>query len=537
MRNAVRMGVVMIGIIMMSLTASARILNYGNMAEPEYMDPGLITGNVESNISRNVFEGLVGYDPKTLSPVPALAESWTISPDGKIYRFKIRANAVWSDGTPVTAQDFVYSWERVLNPKTGARYAMMLFDMKGATDYNNGTLKDPAQLGFRAIDEKTLELTLEHPVGYFLYVLAHETASAVPKWVVEKHKERWTLPQNIVVSGPFTIKSWVPQKELLVVKNPMYWDAANVRLEGVRYFPIEDRHTTFKKYENGELDIIREVPQVQIASLQGRPDLIQCPDLANYYFRVNVTRPGLDNVKLRQALAYAINRDVLVNQFLKGTEVSSSSITVSGMDGYTPAPGLDFNPEKAKQLLVEAGYGDPTTFPKLSILYNTDEMHRLVAQVVQQMWKQYLGIDVALYNEEWKSYLKSQNEMKYDISRSSWGGDYPDPNTFLDMYVSGSAMNQTGWKNAEYDGLIEAAAKETNPPKRMAILRKAETLLLQEAPVIPLFQRTRKYMMRQNVGGYFSNVQDIHPMKYVYFTDEAKATTVWGKIQTFIRNK
>jgi len=506
---------------------SGRILNFGNLNEPEYIDPGLITGNVESNIVRNIFMGLTGYEPKTLEPLPELAEGWTISDDGLVYTFAIRKDAKWSNGTPVTAGDFVYSWERVLNPKTGALYAVMLFDVKNAPEYNSGKITDPNKLGLKAIDDKTFEVTLSQPVPYFLYITSHETSHAVPKWVVEKFGEKWTMPENIVTNGPFTLKSWVPQKEIVVMKSPTYWDANNVKLAGVRFFPTDDRKTVLKKYDSGEIDIAWELPPVQIPSLKNRSDFSKSPYLASYYYRVNTTRPFFKDPRVRQALSLAINRDVLVNQFLHETQFPWSSIVPDGMPGYTSSPGAEFNPEKAKKLLAEAGYSDISKFPKFDIHYNSDEKHKLVAQVIQQMWKQYLGLEVGMINEEWKSYLKTQSSLQYDVSRAGWVGDYPDPVTFLDMYRSNSAMNKTGWKNKQYDSLLDQAAKESNQEKRFELLREAEELILEESPIINIFYEAKMQLIKPDIKGYYPNIQDVHPYKYVHF-DSGNATASTG---------
>ncbi|MDO8527169.1 MAG: peptide ABC transporter substrate-binding protein [Deltaproteobacteria bacterium] len=496
--------------------AEGRILNFSNLAEPEYLDPGLASGNIEFNLSLSLFDGLVEYDPKDLHPIPSIAERWTLSPDGKVYTFYLRKDAKWSDGHSVTANDFSYSWERVLNPKTASKYAFVLYYVKNGEPYNAGKITDPKQLGLKVIDDTTFQVTLENPTPFFLEVMGYATFRPVPKWVVEKFGSSWTRPENIVTNGPFMLKSWVPQKEIVVMKNPTYWDAANVKLAGIRFNPVDDKETALKMYDSGQLDIDWELPTSKIQMLMPRPDFIQNPFLSTYFYRINVTKDPLKNMKLRQALGHAIDRDALSNQYLQKAEIPSASMIPAGIKGYTPAPGLEFNPELAKKLLAEAGFADPSQLPPITIHYNTDDRHKLVAQVVQQMWKKYLGINVGLLNEEWKSYLKTQNALNYQISRSGWIGDYPDPNTFLDMFTTTSTINQTGYSNPAYDALISEAARTSDQKKRFALLHQAEALLLNDAPVIPLYTYKKMMLVKPYVKGFYPNVQDLHPFKFVY---------------------
>ncbi len=492
-----------------------RYLNFHNWNEPEYLDPSMVAGRYESSIARNIFEGLVQHDPKDTSPHPAGAERWTISSDGLVYTFFLRKAARWTDGKPVTAHDYVYAWERALNPKTGSRYAFALYHVKNGHAYNTGKLTDPAQLGMRAKDDYTLEVTLEHPAPYLIGFLCYPAFFPVPRWAVEQHGAKWTLPEHIVTNGPFMMKTWVPYKEILTVKSPTYWNAAQVKLPGVRYLPVEDKETALKMYEAGELDVLWELPTAKLQQLMKRPDYVGARWNTADYLRVNVTKPPFNDVRVRQALAMAIDRETLVNQYMQRTKLPAQSLVPAGMPGYTPAHGHGFNPTRAKQLLAEAGFTDPSTFPAFEIHYNTDEENQLLAQVLQQMWKQHLGLTVRLHNEEWKSYTKTQQLLHYDVSRAGWVGDYNDPHTYLELFTSESSINMTGWKNAEYDALIAKSTMERDPARRFGYLQQAESLLLNEAPVIPVYVEILHMLVKPYVKGFYGNLMDVHPFQGV----------------------
>lgn len=508
-----------------SVKAGPRYVVVNNLAEPEYLDPGMMTGVVESNISNALFEGLMQMDAKDAHAVPGVAERWEITEDGKVYTFFLRTNAKWSDGQPVTAHDFVYAWERVLNPKTGAPYAYILYFLKNAEAYNAGKLADPKQLGFVAIDDHTLKVTLKNPAPFFIELLTHSTYYPVPKWAVEAHGARWTRVGNIVSNGPFMLKKWVPHEEILAVKNPHYWDAVVVKALGIRFLPVEEKETALKMYEAGEIDIDWELPVMKIPSLMHRPDFVQHPFLASYFYRVNTTRKPFTDVRVRQALSMAIDRTTLTDQYMKKTEIASDRLVPPGMAGYERAAGLGFDPAKARQLLAEAGYPDPSKFPSFAIHYNTDDRHKLVAQVIQQMWKEHLGIRVTLHNEEWKSYLKTQRLLGYDVTRSGWTADYPDPDNFLSLFTSYSTLSNTGWKNAAYDKAVEASMQVTDWEKRFFHLKQAEAIILREAPILPIYTYKKMMLVRPYVKGFHGTPPDHHSYKWVWI-DEAELAKV-----------
>lgn len=504
------------------VSRSDRYLVFATRGDPEYLDPGLISDNESSNIANAISEGLVEYDPKGGDPVPAIATRWELSPDQRTYTFHMRKDAKWSDGHPVTAQDFIYSWERVLNPATGSKYAFALSNyIKNGEAYNKGELTDASQLGFKALDEYTVQLEIKDPTPYFLHLMCYPVYRPVPKWAIEAHGARWTDAGNMVTTGPFMLERRVTQKEIVVKKDPNYWDAANVQLAGIKFMPVEQVETAFKMYEAGEADIDWYLPEMKLPTFVGRPDYVMTPQLATYFYWINTQRKPFTDVRVRRALAMAVDRKILTEKYLHGAQLPSANIVPSYLNGYPAPKGPVFDPAQASALLDEAGFKDRSTFPTIAIHYNTLESHKLIAQVIQQMWKEHLGINVQLLNEEWKTYLKTLNAEQYDIARHGWIGDYPDPNTFLEIFIGGSSQNHSGWANAEFDALMTQAMQTTDKKERWQLLADAEVIFAQDVPAIPIYAYTKSYLIRPYVKGYYPNLQDIHPYKGVYLVDDA----------------
>jgi oligopeptide transport system substrate-binding protein len=495
--------------------AQQQVFRISNMVEPESLDPGIVTGVPEHRILSNLFEGLTTSDPKDLSPRPGMAASWTVSKDGLVYTFRLR-DASWTDGKPVTAFDFVYAWERVLNPKMGAKYAQQLFYLKNGEEYNKGRITDFGRVGVKALDTKTLQVTLRCPTAYFLDLTSFYTLYPVPRWSIEAHGKDWVKPGNIVSNGAFRLVSWVPLKELVLEKNPQHWDAANVKLQKVTFLPTDDINTAYKQFLAGDTDWIPTVPPAQTDSARTRPEYYVSPYLGTYFFRLNVTKPPVSDLRVRQALSLAVDRESLTKFVTKAGEVASGSFVPAGLRGYEGPKAPGFDPATAKRLLRDAGYPDGRGFPKTELLYNTNELHRIITQAVQQMWKEHLGVQVDLVNVEWKVYLARQGSLDYQISRAGWIGDYVDPNTFLDMWVTDGGNNQTGWSNKRYDELIDqAACRIVSAKDRMQRLQEAEKLLLDEAPVLPLFTYINKGTLSRRIKGWYPNILDQHPLKYI----------------------
>ncbi|MDO8644446.1 MAG: peptide ABC transporter substrate-binding protein [bacterium] len=485
--------------------------------EPETLDPDLASGVVENNILINLFEGLMKYHPETNAAEYGAAENHTVSPDGTTYTFKIRQNAQWSDGIPVTAQNFWDGWERLLNPKTASKYAWYLYIVKNAEEYNTGKSTDPKQLGFKAVDSKTFQITLKNPAPYFVSMLTHYATFPIRKDVVEKYGNQWTLPGQMVANGPFTLKSWIPNKEILMEKNPKYWDAANVRLDQVRFLPVPDFETALKMYNADQLDTVFELPPIKVRTLKQRKDFVGKPYLNNEYYYLNFKRPPLNDLRVRKALSLAIDRNVITDKILQRGDVPITSFTPPGLPGYTSPKGLGFDPQKAKALFKEAGYGPGgKPFPTLEILYNTKDDTKTVSEVVQSLWKNHLGITVTLRNEEWKSFLKSRHSGNFDIGRAGWIGDYVDPTTFLEIFQTNSGLNDGKYNNPKYDTLLAQAQKEQDPVQRMVLLQKVEELLLNDVAIIPIYSQAKNFLVKPYVKGYYPTIKDCHPLNRVY---------------------
>jgi oligopeptide transport system substrate-binding protein len=499
-----------------ALDAQEQVLRINNMVEPESVDPGIVTGVPEHRIVSNLFEGLATNDPKDLSPQPGMARNWSISKDGLVYTFTLR-DATWTDGRKVTAHDFVYAWERVLNPKSGAQYAQQLYYLKNGEDYNKGKLADFAQVGVKAVDDRTLQVTLRCPTPYFLDLTTFYTLYPVPRWAIEAHGKDWVKPGKIVSNGPFRMASWVPQRELVLEKNPTHWDAANVKLSRVVFIPTDDTNTAYKQFQAGDSDWVPTVPPAQLDAARQRPEYYVSPYLGTYYFRFNATKPPFTDARVRKALSMAVDREALTKFVTRAGEIPTTTIVPAGMRGYEGVRGLPYDPAAAKKLLAEAGFPDGKGFPKVELVYNTNELHRVVTQAIQQMWKEKLGIQVDLANVEWKVYLARQSGLDYQMSRAGWIGDYADPNTFLDMWVSGGGNNQTGWSNKRYDELIAKAGCGTpDPRERMKLLAEAEKILVvDEAPIMPLYTYVNKGMLSRKVKGWHPNILDQHPLKAI----------------------
>ena len=507
-----------------------QILYVGNGTEPQDLDPNIITGVQEFHILMSLLEGLVAEDPVDLHPVPGVAESWESSPDGKIWTFHLRKNAKWSNGEPVTARDFFESYKRILSPGLASEYSYMHYIVHNAQAYNEGKIKDFNQTGYKVLDDYTLQVTLDNSTPYFLSLLMHHSWYPVHLPTVAKYGDpytrgsKWTRPGRFVGNGSFVLTQWRVNDVVAVEKSPTYWDRDRVRLKGIRFYPIESDDTEERAFRAGQLHITETLPLSKIRPYEKEhPEFLRItPYLGTYFYRVNVTKPPLNDKRVRQALAMAIDRESLVKDVTKGGQLPALSMTPPGTAGYTSRAQLSEDISKAKKLLAEAGYPDGKGFPKVELLYNTAEAHRTIAEAIQQMWKTRLGVEVQLVNQEWKVYLDSQRTMNYQICRFAWIADYVDPNSFLDMWLTNGGNNQTGWSNAEYDRLIAEAARTTDLKARLEVFQKAEAILLDELPIIPAYFYTRVHLNRPEVKGWYPTILDNHPYKYVYLEADKK---------------
>lgn len=679
-----------------------------NNTEIKTIDPSKATGQPENRVINGLFEGLlrimppkdmdlakVGSEMVPLTPQAACAELPVITDGGKTYTFKMRPGLVWSDGTPLTAHDFEWSWMRLLHPETGSEYAYQLYYVVGAKEYNSaqvevgnkvelelasddqgralrkdtlqlfpqGTIvrgvvenilkpdaptipagtsdddkskiesdwkeewvylveikpeqsgevdwtakgemrafsktpekgnallaletsshaKEPTtsgssgvddksgnptskpsqsstsggsnrgqgklglspkvpgevklekilhclpnfdtEVGIQAVDDQTLVVKLKNPTAYFNEIVAFYPLYPVNRACVERHgNPLWGRPENIVSNGPFTLKFRRVRDRIRLVKNPRYWDAGRIRLNVVDFIANKSSTTSLNMFLTGQIDWATTVPGTMVPEIQKElsGEWRSAPMLTTYIYRINCTKPPLDNPKVRRALNMAIDKSVICDQMLRAGQQPARNFVPPGLVGYSGPLGAEYNIDEAKRLLTEAGYPQGRGLPTIQILYNVDDDHEAIAQVIQRQWKENLKIDVELRKLEWGVFLDSLSKLDYQVARSGWIADYPDPNTFLDMWVTDGPQNQTGWKNAGYDKLIEQARVEANPQRRMEILAEAETLLNEEQPIIPIYWYVSKNLVQPRVKGFFNNNQDVHPLNLLWIEEPAK---------------
>ncbi len=507
------------------------VLVINNMAEPSGLDPQTVTGLSESRIMYALFEGLVNYDPVDLSPAPGVAESWTMSADGRTWTFRLRREARWSNGDPVTSADFLFSWRRILLPSFGAEYASMLHAVKGAKDFNEGREKDFSRVGFRAPDDRTLVVELEYPVPYFLGLLCHHSWLPVHPPTILKHgavdalHTPWTRPGSLVGNGAFSLESWEVARHVKLRRNPLYWNAAKVGLNGVEFRAIPDLFAEERAFRGGELHITGAVPPYKVGRMRAEkaPELRLDPFLATGFIWVNcdfqgkdpAVRKALSDARVRRALGLAIDRQQIVEKVLRAGETPALHFTPPGTGGFHATARWRPDLTEARRLLTEAGYPDGRDFPKLEYLYNSSEGSQMAAQAYQEMWRGGLGIQVELRNLEWKVYLSAMHKGDYQIGRGAWVGDYNDPNTFLEMLQTGNGLNQSRWSDPDYDRLLGLAARETDPVKRHGHFQAAEELLVRQAPVIPVAFGRNKFLISPHVKGWHPTLLDQHPLNGV----------------------
>jgi len=507
-----------------------QVIHIGNGTDIQGVDPVVTTGMPEYHVIMALFEGLVSKDPKTLETVPGVADSWTVSDDGMKYEFHIRDNAKWSDGNPLTAQDFVDAWHRALMPALGNEYIDSLFVFKNAEKFYLGEITDISQVGFKALDQQHLSVELESPTPYFLQLLDHHSLFPTPVSVIKKFgavddpTNPWTKAANFVGNGPFVIDEWTPGKVFRVKRNPYYWDTKNVKLNAINFYPIEQLLSEERMFRAGYLHKTEWMPYAKIEKYKKSkdPNYRTHAYLATYFYLINVTRPPLNDVRVRKALAYSIDREAITENVTRGNQVPTGSLTPPDTLGYSPRSKMVFNPELAKKLLAEAGYPDGKNFPEIELIYNTQEDHQKIAQAVQAMWKKYLGIKINIKNQEWKVYLNTQKMLDFGLSRMAWVGDYVDPNTFLELFITGGGNNRTGWSNHEYDVLIEKAANAHSRIERYEYFMQAEDILVDQVPFIPIYHYSTNNLVSTDVKGFYDNLMDYHPYKYIYLESDKK---------------
>lgn len=495
-----------------------------NGAEPETLDPAIITGQPEGRIVNALFEGLTTFDAAGKAG-PGMAESWTVSDDKTVYTFTLRPDARWSDNRSVTAADFVASWQRTLRPETAASYNYQLFYIKNAQPFAEGKITDFSEVGVKALDDRTLEVTLENPTPFFLDLCATPPLAPVPVRIIKKHGDDWVKPGNIVGNGAYVLEDWRINDKIRLHKNPLYWNAKNVALETIEILPISKANVAFNFYASGLADLTMDkglTPPALLDELRRRPDFHAAPFLGIYFLRFNCAKPPFSDARVRAAFSLAVDKSIITEKITRAGELPATSFVPPGINGYTSPEAPAFDPDRARSLLAEAGFPGGAGFPLVTYLYSEGELNEAIAIELQGMWREHLGVEIQLARQEWKVYLNSLSNLDYGIARSSWVGDYPDPNTFLDMFVTGGGNNRTGWSDPAYDQLIADATREADPEKRFLILREAETVLVREqVPVCPIFYYVGIQLYdAEKLGGIQPNVLDEHPLKAIYRKDQ-----------------
>ncbi len=503
------------------------ILLIGNNSEPQSIDPHLATAVSDGRIIGTLLEGLVRPDPKDVTQVhPAVAESWSCDDEARVWQFQLRESARWSDGKPVRAEDFVYAYQRLLHPEFGGKYAQMLYPIEGAQAYNQGSA-DWNSVGVRALSDNKLEIRLVGPTPHLLELLLHYTWFPIPAHHVEKYggmldrKNSWTRVENWVGNGAYVLREHRYNHFLEVAASPQYWRAAELRNKGIRFLPIVNGFTETRMFFDGKLHITNNVPpeMISYAKKQGGEQFVQSPYYSCVFYRLNTKRAPLTDLRVRKALSLAIDRDALVNQVVRG----AGEVTM----GFTPrsegfAPSLPTLPaaqqareQLARQLLKEAGFPEGEGFPTIELMTSSREVQRIMAETIQAFWKETLGIQAEIRVYEWTAYKAAQQNGDYQVSSSSWSGDFLDPSNFVELWRSGGGNNNTGWASPAYDAELQAAQRSVSRASRMQHLENAEEIMLAEQPVIPLYWGHRTYLVSPMVRGFYPCLLEIQPLDAV----------------------
>jgi oligopeptide transport system substrate-binding protein len=490
---------------MRGATPPPAVLRINLATEPPTLDWTRATDSVSITVIEQLMRGLTQLGPD-LRPEPALAERWEVSPDGRTYTFHLREGVRWTDGAPLRAEQFVYAWRRLLDPSTAAEYAYFLFPVRGAREYNAGTLADPDELGVRALDDRTLRVDLEAPLVYFPSITTFMVTFPARRDIIEAHGDRWTDPDHIVTLGPFRLEEWEHEYRLLLGPNPDYFGGAPP-LDRVVAYMVNEGSTALILFEQGILDIVR-VPPLEIRRLSSHSGYRRIPALRGYYYGFNTAEAPFDDSRVRRAFAMAIDRRELP-KVLRGGALPAPFWIPPGMPHHNPEIGLGFDPDAARRLLREAGI-DPSRLDPIRVVYNTDQTHRLVAQNIQRQWQSHLGVRVDLESREWKVFLKELAVRPPPVYRLGWGADFPDPDNFMNLFASYSANNHTQWGSPRYDRLVEQAASERDPNRRQSLYDAAQRILCEEeVPIVPLFVTAINLLVSERVQGFRPNPMDL----------------------------
>lgn len=500
-------------------TSAKNVIHRGIQGEPATLDPNLSTGTWEADVQKDLFMGLT-TDAVNAEVIPGAAESWDIDKSGRVYTFKLRRKSLWSDGEPVTAEDFVFSLRRTTDPKTASWYASILYPIKNARALNSGEMKDLTKLGVKALDTYTLEITLEEPAPYFLALLKHQTAYPIPKHVVEKYGKNWAKPGTIVSNGAFKLEEWQSQTYLKAVKNDFFYDSKNVKIDEVYYYPLEDRSAALKRFRAGEIDMNPDFPLEQYQWLKkNMPDeTIVTPYIGTQYYSINYRLKKFQDIRVRKALSLAADREVLTEKVLGTGQIPAYSF-VAPLENYKQAKlsfkniPMEQRIEQAKELLKEAGYSAENPL-KVQIRYNTGENDKKVAVAIASMWKA-IGVESELLNAEVAVHYKELRVGQFEIGRARWVADYPDAQNFLMLLEYPNEFNYGAFNNKEYNELMIKAAKTVDLEERASILQQAEQVMLNDFAVIPLFHYVSKNLVSKKLKGWKANSENWHLTRWM----------------------
>ena len=496
-------------------------LNRGNSAEPSSLDPHRASGTWENNIIGDMLVGLYTEDVDA-NPILGAAEAHTVSEDGLVHTFIMREGHVWSDGEPVTAYDFEFALRRILDPAMAAEYAAILYVFENAQEINIGQIDDFTQLGVHALDARTLEFRLNRPAPFLPQMLTHYTTFPVPQHAIEEHGDQWARPGNIVTNGPYILEDWVPNDHITVVKNPLFFDAENVEIDVVHYYPTDDSSTALRRFRAGELDLNTDFPAQQYVWLQDNmaEETHTYPYIATSYIAVNTIREPFDDVRIRRALAMAINRDTIAYEILKTGQTPAFTLVPPLIPNYT-APEADFSDRSqedrirmAQELMREAGYG-PDNVLEFVYRYRESVENRRSAIAVRNFWSE-IYVDVDIVNTETATHYDDLRSGNFDLGDAGWVADYADPENYLFLVDSNSGqLNYGNYHNPEYDALLAQAQQTADLEERAQILADAERIIMYELPLIPTTYGVSKALVGRQVIGWNDNPLNIHRTRFI----------------------
>ncbi len=490
--------------------------------EPPSLDWHITTDGTSGDVIVNIMAGLTQYQ-QDLKCIPSIARSWDVLDDGRRYVFHLRDDVFWTDGKPVTAYDFEYAWRRIEDPKTGGGYADFLNDVENAQEINSGQITDLTKLGAHALDEHTFEVRLKKPAAYFIYLTAHWSTYPMRKDVVEKHGDRWTEPDNIITNGPFKLAKWQHDYKIELEPNENFFEG-RPKLNKVKMFMVSEQSTAFALFENDELDYVdnRSFSTHDVDRYRNDPGYLRVPLLQGTYLGFNVLKKPFDNKHVRRAVSMAIDKTVFPKLLRRGERPSTSWIPEE-LTGSSESSALKFDPPAARAELSSAGFPDGKNFPSVQLLYPNREDTRLIVESIQAQLKKNLGISIELLNQEWKVYLATRKKDPPPLFRANWIADYPDPETYMNLFTTGNGNNHTRWSNATYDRLVQDAAGELDAAKRAEMYRQADTILCKdEAAIVPTFVSTQNILIKPWTSGLNFNALDIHILKHANTAEAAK---------------